>query len=412
MPNQTETYMDRYRERAAQGTDFYPCLHSKPSQRDWEKLFDAREGRIHPSKLPNRMRSLFGKPLTRIMQEGIYHREGPVDLPPTNDPQIIATFCREFAPPTLRARSNSGGMVAARAFSNVIGAWALDGFHEVQDSLADIVEQNELPSFLTAPVLQALDTHHLQPVAKGGTAAHTEINVVDCGEWRIVRLGLKAIVDEQVLIDDVPGSIRKSIGQLGRAAKRSGADLCWATILSNPTLDADGLPVFHADHDNVGVAVLSDTSLAAAMAAIRKQVIYSADGHVNHVNLQPRFLIVTPALEGVARKALRLMKLDDPAIDLTLRVESRLSDLGTVNPITGATVSGSDTNWLLCAGNDVAPWLLQGILIGGQEPRVRIGELDASNNNGQYGLAVDVNWDIACKIADYRGVYFSTGAGA
>ena len=207
-----------------------------------------------------------------------------------------------------------------------------------------------------------------------------------------------------------------SIGQLGRAAKRSWLDLAYSMILANPKIEQDDIELFHVDHGNLGSAVLSDTAIGAACAAIRRQVVIASEGpegqQIQHGNIRPRYLIVTPELETTARKALRLMKLDDPEIDLELRMKSRLTDIGVRNPLTKETIKGTPTNWMVSASKDIAPWLLCGILSGQAQPRIRASEFNPANNAGRYGLAVDISWAVACKLADYRGVYFSTGTGA
>ena len=179
-------------------------------------------------------------------------------------------------------------------------------------------------------------------------------------------------------------------------------------------MDLDGLALFHADHGNLGSGSLGPGSLAAACAAIRRQVIVTTEDsdspQIQHLNLQPRFLVVPPELESLAQELLRLRTLDDIDLDLRLRVESRLSNIGVRNPLDGSTATGSTTNWLLTCDNTVAPWLLRGYLSGQDEPKVRSSQLSPKvGESGQWGLAVDIAWPIAVKAADFRGCYFSTG---
>ena len=88
---------------------------------------------------------------------------------------------------------------------------------------------------------------------------------------------------------------------------------------------------------------LGPASIAAACAAIRRQVIVTPEDsdsvQIQHLNLQPRYLVVPPELESLAQELLRLRKLDDPSLDLRLRVESRLSNIGVRNPLDGGTVA-------------------------------------------------------------------------
>lgn len=398
-------------------TDYFrPALDFCPTKTEWGQLFDCREGRIHPSKVSERCRRFADVEMSRVLREAVYQdaKQHGRSISPEPDYDVGHQFFSLMDPERVRSGGFSGGNAVA-AFQNRLNTWTMDGFAELQDSLDGVTETVEITNYLPAPVVQAQDMHTLRPLPKGGTAEHAELIVLDFGQWRLVRLAKRARIDEQDLVNDIPGSIRKNLAQLGRAAKRAWLDLAWSTILSNPALDQDGYALFEdIHHINTSSAGLSDTAIGAASSAIHRQVIMTpeSDGGVQfqHMNLKPRYLVIPPELETTARKWLRLMKLDDSEIDLELRIESRMTDIPCRNPLTGATIAGTATNWLLTADNSVAPWLLKGILSGGDRPRIRSSALNPADNPGEYGLQIDVSWGIACKAADFRGAYWSSGA--
>jgi hypothetical protein len=414
------SYMERQRRARVSGDDFVPnrAVEGDLSLRTWEKIWDCNEGLITPDKVPERARNLALKKRTSLMRDAIYH--DTASQPAMNDPETVERFVEG-----LRSRAAvSGGAVAAKAFSNRLNAWCLDGFNELPDSLDGIAETTELTNYLPAPIVQAVDQHAMVPCPKGGTAEDTELAIVDLGDWRLARLARRALVDQQDIVNAIPGSIHKSLSQLGRAAKRAWLDLAYSTILGNPTIEFDGLNVFHANHSNLGHTAITDLDpttptlnagpLATAVCNIRRQHVVTEDGHggkqFQHINLAPKYWIVTPEQEEEARHLLFARHSFGTREEIELRVESRLTNIGVRNPMTAAVTTGSTLNWILSCDNTVAPWLLQGILMGQREPRIRIGEPNPDSMPGVWGLAVDVSWSVACKVCDFKGVYFSTPA--
>jgi len=408
----TLPWAERQRARANAGLSFYPKVTGEMTRRDWEMTFDAHEGALHPSKLPERLRALYDRPWPRILQEALYS-DGMI-VPPPGDDEV----CRLFWSDVSRGRTGaavSGGNVAAAAFANRVNTWVLDGYAEGQDSLDGIVAEDELTNYLPAPIIQSLDTHSLKPVPKGGTAEDTQLAVEAFGDWRLTRFARKATIDEQDMVNDVPGSLRKNLAALGRAAKRAWLDWAWATILSNPVLDLDGVALFDAaTHKNLVTGAITDFSatlptanpgpMAAAFAQMRRQVVATNDGsgQIQHINLEPAFVICTPDLEWDMHRLFFPMIQSGCMVEI--RVESRLTDIGVRNPLTGEVVTGSRGNWLLSADSTVAPWLLRGVLQGNNGPKIRMSELTAKDAPGQYGLGVDVSQALACKVCDFRGV--------
>jgi hypothetical protein len=405
-------------ELAASRPNYYSLLASAPSRAEWAATLPVLLGKSHPSHLPEKCRKLYGKPLIRIFQEALYHDSGtgPGTMagvePPVGETEIWELFSRSVVnAANLRVRDGggfSGG--SAMSFANLIGTTVLSGYAEIPNSLAGIVRNAELPNFLECPIVQARDVSVMRPLAKGGTAADMTVDVASFGMWKLARYALKATITEEDLADDVPGSILTNIGQLGSAAKRTSLDLLWYCILSNPVLAYDSIELFDAvTHQNYGTAALTDTSLGAACAWMSGQTLLAPDsiGSIIHTNITPRVLLVPPALEKTAREILRLRKLDNAAVDLELRVESRLGPDGVLNPLNAAKATGSNTNCLLSADNTVAPWLMRGTLEGKAGPTTRIGNLP--NGSGRYGLSVDVHQDLAAACVDFHGCYFSTG---
>jgi hypothetical protein len=196
-------------------------------------------------------------------------------------------------------------------------------------------------------------------------------------------------------------------------------DLCYALLLSNPTMVADGLPLFDAGHSNYATGsgsalqsagVDAPDALDGALAAIGKQVMVDNSSLPIHVGLVPKFLICAPGAYGPARRLARRLRLEDGA-DLEIRMESRLSSLGTVDPQSGNLFSAGDTSWLLASPAKLAASLVVGGLEGqGVEPVIRTWQLGGPGEYaGMWGVGVDVKLDLAAVAVDWKSLYFSAG---
>ena len=107
-------------------------------------------------------------------------------------------------------------------------------------------------------------------------------------------------------------------------------DLVWGMVINNVKM-ADGKELFHSGHANLaGIgAVLSDTTLTAALLAMKSQT--DIDGKTN-IRVIPKYLVVSPEYEITARKLLTVIAPTTTgdvnvwaSMGLTLIVEHRLS---------------------------------------------------------------------------------------
>lgn len=414
----TETANDRFRARqqayTAQGAEWRDTIGKALSRADWEKCFDLHEGRIPPGKCDEHVRTLATRPLVDIFRQAIY--EDHVGPPDAADNFAV----RSFVDMVSRTRGVSGGSVSATVFSNRIDAWVADGFREVPNSLGGVFATADLTTFHPSPVMLAQDVHNLKPLPKGGKAQSSQFDVQSLGDQQIYRMARALTIDEQEFVSAAPGSLSQNIAQLGRSGTRCFLDWAFALILENPVLDQDGKQIFCTDHNNVVTGALSDFNastptanagpLQTAIGMIRRQHLTLDDGQAQHMNLEPKILIVTPELEVPARRLLREIMLFDEKLDLELRVESRLTNIPVRNPLTGVVRTGSPGNWLLSADSNIAPWLLRATLAGQTTPRLTVYALGRhADDMGQWGLQCDMNWDFGVKLIDWRGVVFGNG---
>lgn len=146
---------------------------------------------------------------------------------------------------------------------------------------------------------------------------------------RIASYGKTFSMSFQALANDDLGAFNQITSDLADAAANTVSDLVVDLVTSNPKL-GDNKAVFHVDHKNLSGAgsTLSETSLAAAQLAMRKQVGIAGE----RIRVEPTHLVVPPELELTARKllaAIQATTVDDVnpfANAFTLAVEPRLAD--------------------------------------------------------------------------------------
>ena len=171
-----ETWRRASQDRQTRGLDFRPLVEDDLSMRDWGRIFDAHEGRISPSVLPAKCRTMHGRTLARLFQEANHH-DGCI-VPPVMDEDNVRTFLSQVE----RTRDGvSGGYVSAAAFSNRLNL-SVSGRIPRSRRLAGRHCRSQRTEQLPArAVVQALDQHMLKPLARGGTAEHTELTVTGLG---------------------------------------------------------------------------------------------------------------------------------------------------------------------------------------------------------------------------------------
>ena len=305
----------------------------------------------------------------------------------------------------LPTGSNSYDTIEA-AFGTATGSDVFDGlvntalqqpFQSSRDTSLGWTSERQVENFKTQrrPRIQHAD--RLEPLPRGHRANDATLNIGDAETYAASRFARSFQVDGQDIVDDDTGAIIQPALALGIAARDLKLDLVFKIFLANAALDADAVALFHSTHANLNTtAALATATLDAALAAMRTQ---TENGRL--IDTTPGFLIVPPALEGLARRLVRDMAIPSDDNGLTVRSEPRLS-AGVVDPLDGTTsYSGSTTTWYLAAAD--GPTIEVGY-IDSPTPQVRTYEL----TRGRWGRRADVKLDIGAKALDYRGLQSST----
>ena len=346
--------------------------------------------------------------LTRVIEDGI--EDGRVRSWRDACAVSLRTLDKPLPPSddlVIRAAMSSPDVSAV--FTARVNSQILAGFEGEPDSTAGWIAEVPSVNFLGSDLFAADGGGRLEKLPRGGTATDLQFSMKR-ERLRIARYAGTLKLDEQDLANAGPISLTDAAArEVGAAARRLKLDLIYSLLLSNPTMGDDSTALFHADHGNLGAVTLDETNLGAAWSAVASQTIDDPthDDSALHLNLQPQFLIVAPALVAVARKAVRNLTLDDGQ-DLEVRAESRLGPVGVVDPDDhDVVVEGDNTAWLLAARAAQRPGLVVSGLNGSLAPSIRQTDLD----RGQWGRQWDVVLDIGAAALDWRPLYYSQSNG-
>ncbi len=113
------------------------------------------------------------------------------------------------------------------------------------------------------------------------------------------RGGTETVTLEMIANDD-QGAVRRIPTKLSRAALQTLFNFVFDILKNNPTLGVDSKALFHADHNNLGTAALSDTALTNVRIAMRSQAAYGDAANI--LGLTPQILVVPNELEKLAWK--------------------------------------------------------------------------------------------------------------
>jgi phage major head subunit gpT-like protein len=198
-------------------------------------------------------------------------------------------------------------------------------------------------------------------------------------------------VTREVLINDDLGAFTRLPAQFGTSAARAIRKAFWAMFLAPPVL-SDGVAFYHANHGNLAGAggAINATTIGAARKAMRVQK--NQDG--NPIDVQPRFLVVSPDKETEAQTFLASIQNADYSANIFAN---------SLTLVVSPYLTGNA--WYLLAMPAETEGFFVTFLNGREEPRVeeRAGfEVD--------GLEIKAAIDFGVGAIDFRGAYKNPGA--
>lgn len=354
----------------------------------------------HVGDTPNR------DDMMRAMEDAIVMRSGSKVATPHGDANMFRGMSMvDMAKKVTGASGYDRNDIASRAMATTdfpmllvsSGNRVLEAnFDEQASTYQSWVSETDLPDFKTQTNVTLGSAGRLAKVAENG--ALTEETVAEAYEqWAIESYGKEFILSRQMIINDDLGAFTNLLAEFGRMAKRTANGIAYDLLQGTGDFATytmqDGFPVFDAtNHNNyttTGTA-LSELSLTAARTMMMRQT----DAKGNALNIMPKFLIVAPEQETLAKKLIASPSLDaaNPAIQ---------------NPFVNSMVVVVDAElangvWYIAGDRRT---IKAGYLAGtGRRPIV---QLDTTSLTQTVFQGV---FDFGVVAEDYRGLYKNAGA--
>lgn len=287
-------------------------------------------------------------------------------------------------------QTTSDFAIALQQAGNVVIMDAYEAADDEQWRMMSV--EKSAQDFRPNPVVGMTGTPEFLVVEENGEFTYASFG--DIGDsFKLWTAGRIISLSRQLLINDQLGVFGDIASHLGRGAALHEANAWWANFIGNPTL-ADGVPLFHANHGNLGNAgFIAAALLSLARAAMRKQK--DRDGTTG-LNLAPKFLVFGPDLETAVDQLLATLY----AAKTTDVVAAFIRSLVPV-----CTARITDYSWYLLADPKKAAVMQHAYLRGqkGIYTDTRVGfEVDGVEYKGRL--------DFNAKAADFRGAYKNPGA--
>jgi hypothetical protein len=331
--------------------------------------------------------------------------------------------------------SNSGFIRAAvsggslpNIFTTNINALMIQKLIEQGDTTVGWTREADAANFQTMDRIRLTKGPRLTPHRRGQTADHaTRSDQIE--SYKIARYSQQFALDEQDMIDDRFQALQDIPNEMGLACARLRPDLVYSIVMSNPTLNASGQPIFSASQPAGtpnGAAQSNLIATAGDLTTDNFQIAMSAMfnflengvgvgsgmthclipavlfGTLAQILQSPTIVIAGTAGTVTTRGSSNPVAAMQDQWGMVKPVCDQRLQNGVTDPVTGVTTAGSTTTWR--GVNNKVPTIEVAYLRGsGRAPQVRQYMLD----KGQWGIGWDVNLDIGAKGIEWRGMFES-----
>lgn len=318
-------------------------------------------------------------------------------------PYSLCDIARE-----LTGEKGSNGQVVERAlqttsqFTNILEDIQNKSLRMEYEALAPtfepFVRRSTLQDFKSAARVRLGDTDDLVLMPENGEFPIGEQSDVS-EKIQLATYGSRIGLSRQAIINDDLDAFSRLPAMFARKARNLEANLVYGVINANANL-SDSVALFNtATHGNLAAsnAAIAVASLGIGFRDMRLQTSEKGEP----LNIVPRYLVVPPHLEGVARQYLGPIvpetnsNVNPWAPFLQLIVEPRLSTLATV----------STTAWYLIADPMQIDTIELASLAGAEAIQTRRRDAD-----DVLGVWWDAWVDRGVKAIDYRGMWKNAGS--
>lgn len=283
------------------------------------------------------------------------------------------------------------------------------GYSKAPETWRPFCRVVSLPDYKQAKMVNMTAFTSLAEVAENGE--YTEGTIGDVGEnMQMVTYGKLFGISRQAILNDDADAFSQIPRAMGAAAARVVGNLVYNTILlGNPTLGQDSAALFVAGHGNYVAggsgAAPSVTTLNAALTAMGIQTDPSG---LETLNIRPKYLIVSKALEGTALVLTSAMAMNDsPGATSGTPVWNADNRFANIEVISDARIDASDSlKWFMAAdpNEGVIDTINVAFLDGREEPY-----MEQQEGFTMDGVRYKVRLEATAAPIAYQGLYHNDG---
>lgn len=281
---------------------------------------------------------------------------------------------------------------------NIARKSMLKGHEEAEETFQIWTTPGILTDFKPTSRVDLNQFPSLKKVEDGAEYKHATIG--DRGEKiQLATYGNLFNITRQTIINDDLNAFSKIPRKFGRAALRTVGDLVYA-VLTGSHVMADGVELFHADHNNLAdpASAMTTETIEAGRVAMATQK--DPDNNATALNIRAKYLLTSIGKGGTARKVIK-SETEVKSGQSNSKVPNIVQDLFDV--IDDARITG--TQWFLASDPNVNDTIEVAYLDGVQTPYLE----------QQQGWTIDgtefkVRMDAGVKALAHEGLYKNAGA--
>lgn len=176
----------------------------------------------------------------------------------------------------------------------------MERYERAPSAWMNYVKNMSLIDFKLVPAVTLTGMPELTKVPEGGEYKDSNITEIAGPTIKLGKFGRTFSLTWETIVNDDLNRFREIPEMMAEAAAMTlNLDVVVNTLEANPNA-YDGTAFFHATHNNLSSTALSEAELAANIIKMRTQV----DTENRRLNIAPKWLVIPPQLEFVARRIL------------------------------------------------------------------------------------------------------------
>lgn len=281
--------------------------------------------------------------------------------------------------------------------SNVANKSLLDSYTAASETWQIWCDKGSVRDFKPQTLVGASETEGLDEVKemehyKYGEMAEKKETFTMSTYGKIFSFSRHAIVNDDL------GALLSAMAARGEAAARKVGDLAYSVLTTNAAM-ADGTPLFHANHSNLGtMGAVSETTLGAGIAAMGLQKDLLGE---RRLNIRPRFFICPLSQEALAETYFSSVHYSDSDTGST---RSNIYGGNYFTRVYDARLDDHSTTAWYLAG-DKGKTVKVFFLAGQEKPH-----LEQQQGWEADGIEFKIRLDAAAKALDWRSLHRNPGA--